>query len=282
MLTDKGVKINDCVQYILENKVNIDYIDNNGENIMHVICRENKIDLFNKLISLKPNVNILTQDETQSPPLHYAAHNGHIDMVKLLISHGADPHLKNILNESILFDICENGHTELLKYSIKLGLDINLQNIFGDSLLHVAIRNNNIEIAKILLENGININLQTKRGSTALFDIFGHKRNYQELADLLITNKANINITNNKSETILHYACDYEYFDLVEKLIDYGACPFIESKYKKQTVIDILKNNECYRILFKIKNKLFNQISEVNHNIYGIKGINELIISYLM
>lgn len=61
----------------------------------------------NKLIKalLKHEADPNAQDDNGNTPLHYAAHNGDIECVELLLAHNANPHITNRYKKNALCDI---------------------------------------------------------------------------------------------------------------------------------------------------------------------------------
>lgn len=91
--------------------------------------------------------------EINSTPLHFAAHRGHLNIVKLLLFTGADINAKegNYSKSTPLHWAAKGGHLEVVKH---------------DELqpLHYAIRNNKTEIAELLIQQGASLQAKTRFG----------------------------------------------------------------------------------------------------------------------
>jgi len=61
-------------------------------------------------------VRLDAQDYDGRTALHIAASEGHLDAVKYLISHGANPHLKDIRNGDALTDARREGRNEVVEF----------------------------------------------------------------------------------------------------------------------------------------------------------------------
>lgn len=77
---------------------------------MHEAAQEGTIKTVKYLLNKKLTVN--AQDANGNTPLHYAAQEGHIEIVRLLLAHGAE-HLPN-KHHNLAYDIAQmKGHTEV-------------------------------------------------------------------------------------------------------------------------------------------------------------------------
>ena len=75
---------------IIFREINL-YCDSLGENQFHVIFFLNAT-----------QSNFLFQNADKETAIHSAAQYGHLDAVKLLLKHGADPNIKNCRDETAL------------------------------------------------------------------------------------------------------------------------------------------------------------------------------------
>lgn len=78
------------------------------------------------------------------------ARNGNLERVISLIDESADIKKKN----RILIIAIENGFLDIVKYLISIGADIHLEN---DILIHLAIKHNQTEIISFMIDNGADI-----------------------------------------------------------------------------------------------------------------------------
>jgi ankyrin repeat protein len=63
--------------------------------------------------------------------LHEAAAGGLLDIVKLLIEHGANVNLLSLSLQSPLWEACNAGQTEVALYLISAGANVNSRNVGG-------------------------------------------------------------------------------------------------------------------------------------------------------
>jgi uncharacterized protein len=112
-----------------------------------------------------------------SPRLVYAtaimraAFSGDIELVKLLLAHGADPHIISSDRETTLMAACGTGfingyhrqrppaeRLEVVKLLIDLGEDVNAADSYGITPLMVAANLGDLNVAKYLVEKGADLN----------------------------------------------------------------------------------------------------------------------------
>ena len=110
-------------------------------------------------------------------PLHWPAHNGYIEIVRLLLDHGADPtaHEINWIGGTPMHWASER-HADIVQMLIDSGADVNARvvrpgsSFLGGTPLHWCARQRDdcAEVVNTLLQNGANPNLTDAFGKTAL------------------------------------------------------------------------------------------------------------------
>ncbi|CAG4944841.1 unnamed protein product [Colias eurytheme] len=156
------------------------------------------------------------QDAFMRTALHYAAEQGHTDIVKLLLDAGSK-------------------------------LDITA----GDGLtsLHIAVIKNHIETVKELLSAGSHVNYKTHEKMTALH--FAASRGYLDLVKILVSNGAYLEARDTNERTALYLAAGRGHVDVIKYLISAGAnvngeeihgyTPLCESVWQRYTkVVELL------------------------------------------
>lgn len=109
-----------------------------------------------KFLQLYPSFLNARNDKGETP-LHWACLEGNMANIKLLIRAGANTHMVDCDNNSILHFAVQNGNQRATKYILRKSLcDIHLQNIFGQSAFFVACQEREFKIMKILVLHGAN------------------------------------------------------------------------------------------------------------------------------
>ncbi|CAF1011952.1 unnamed protein product [Rotaria sordida] len=80
-------------------------INNDGINLLYVVCLHGPTSVAKWLLEREANINIKLSKESESTPLHGAVYHGHISTVDLLLSHGADINIKNKFEGNKYFSV---------------------------------------------------------------------------------------------------------------------------------------------------------------------------------
>ncbi|HMQ09891.1 MAG TPA: ankyrin repeat domain-containing protein [Oligoflexia bacterium] len=157
-------------------------------------------------------------------PLELVLHslkNGNIDLAKKLIEAGADLHEEGETYEFIpypIFAAIELNNIEILDLMIKHGAKLNIKNPYSDSspLIFASYNEENLKAALHLLnvinnsENPLSLlNMQDYEGKSALY--YASQWNDKKFALDLIDSGANINLTNTKGNSLIMLAAKYSY-----------------------------------------------------------------------
>jgi ankyrin repeat protein len=117
-------------------------------------------------------------------PLSLAAQGGHVDVVQMLLRHGADKQTAAADQRTPLFIACQQGHLAVVTELLAAEVDPDWPRDDGCTPLNLAAHAGHVRITKALLEAGADKNTTTKDGITALFSAaqFGHS----EIVTLLL------------------------------------------------------------------------------------------------
>ena len=156
-----------------------------------------------------------------STPLHLSSRKGHVDLVRMLLEHGAGVSAQDKDGWTPLhWALCE-GHVNVAWMLVERGADVSVQSKDGWSPLHWASSEGHVEEARMLIERGANVSAQGKDGRTplhwALCD--GHVN----VALMLVEHGADVSTQANDGRTPLHWALCEGYVDVVRMLIERGA-----------------------------------------------------------
>lgn len=117
----------------------------------------------------------------RATPLHAAAWNGHLQVIRILINAGADLDAFDEWNFTPLMIAAETGKTKVIRLLLSAGADANLKsrcaNCRNDTALTIASEFGHAEAVRLLLENGADRQHKRKEGLSArnLAVLNGHK-----------------------------------------------------------------------------------------------------------
>ena len=145
-----------------------------------VAVEKGHLDVARLLMAGGADVNVRGQSDMR--PLHYALGPGkNIDMVKLLLEHGAKLEAKDRLGRTPIW--ISVGRWDEFEFLTAHGADINAQDVEGHTMLfEAAVGWHNIEVAEKLLKAGANPDVPDKKGQT--LRELAEKR-FPDLAELL-------------------------------------------------------------------------------------------------
>lgn len=169
--------------------------------------------------SNRTNLNV--KDESGNYPIHEAARVGKSEMVKYLVSKGADVNARNNAGETPLDCAAYNGHIEIAGYLLSEGADIDARDKNGSSPLHDVIKISKVEMARYLATQGANIDTKDDYGKTPLHDAatMGHL----DILQYLVSQGVEINAKDNNGNSPLHIAATTGHLEIVKYLISQGA-----------------------------------------------------------
>ena len=205
-----------------------------------------------------PNFNTVDPlTNRENKPLLLAARNGKYEISRVLLEHGADPHVHDGSNCTALHLAARQVRDQsimLLKCLLNHGADINARNQLGHTPLCIAIFNNELLAVNILLAEGADPNIPDKDGSTALD--FAVLRMSASMVDDLLAHGANPDkpgdVHSDRFSNPLCEAFGKQYTDdIVSMLLAYGADPNKASK-KGDTPLHLAiasSNSICVDIL---------------------------------
>eukprot|EP00929_Paragymnodinium_shiwhaense_P080388 TRINITY_DN41925_c0_g1_i1.p1 TRINITY_DN41925_c0_g1~~TRINITY_DN41925_c0_g1_i1.p1 ORF type:complete len:298 (+),score=58.65 TRINITY_DN41925_c0_g1_i1:127-1020(+) len=173
---------------------------------------------------LDANVSNAT-DET---PLHVAAYHGRLDMVNLLLAHGAHTEVVDGKGKTPLRRAYDNE--DIAGALLEAGANPNVSDLSGGgTTLHRAAEGGFSAVVQLLLRHGAHPNRSNEEGETALHEasIYGQA----DCVQLLLAGKADPIATDHAGNTPLHccaYSDDLASSEVVAKLLmDAGADPYI-------------------------------------------------------
>ncbi|NBW56874.1 ankyrin repeat domain-containing protein [bacterium] len=125
-----------------------------GKTPLHVTIAYEHLSFFNFLV-IEQGCNIEISSNDGNTPLLEAARFDQIEMIKILLTKGADIHKKNILGESIAHMAAYDSNKELFELIIEYHGNIEAQNNFFVSPIHIACSYGHLEIVELLIEANV-------------------------------------------------------------------------------------------------------------------------------
>ncbi|MCC6003801.1 MAG: ankyrin repeat domain-containing protein [Thermofilum sp.] len=185
-----------------------------------------------KLLRKGANVNAKYGDSDLTP-LHWAAFLGHVDVVRLLLEHGAEVNARNKYGETPLHRAAAYGRADAARLLLEHGADVNARDEYGWTPLHVAALQGRADVARLLLEHGADVNVRTT-GAIVFVEDFTKSTysgvtplhlaaygGHAEIARLLLERGADPSIRDKDGRTPLDVARERGYEEVVRVIEEY-------------------------------------------------------------
>ena len=162
-------------------------------------------------------------------PLIVAAHNGHLNSVKILLGYGADIEARGTLKIgdhgvegcTPLWAAAFTGFLDVVKLLIERNADVDSRTPTGSTPLRAAAHEGHLDVVRCLVESGADVNARSVEESTPLMVacFWGHLNT----VTYLINKGAFIDLQYIDGRTALHAAVQWGYFEIVTELLALGA-----------------------------------------------------------
>lgn len=167
---------------------------------------------------LKAGGDVRAANKRGANALMAAAEAGDVDVLRLLLDHGADPNSKATPRKSggditALMTAAQLGHLEFVRTLLDRGADVNLQTAHGNAV-HFAAFTQRQDVLRLLLDHRADVNVRGQRvqsnrkdtGLTPLIYAAHHERNDPTMVQWLIERGADVNARASSGETALDVA----------------------------------------------------------------------------
>ncbi|KYQ89878.1 Ankyrin repeat-containing protein [Tieghemostelium lacteum] len=184
-------------------------------------------------------------DDQGNTALHFACYKKSFDIVKYLLSNGADPNIGNLEERATpLHWACIGGNSYIVKYLITNGgADTQQKDIRGyNSLIH-SVQHGELNVVRYLLEKpelSLDINSRDTSLKTPL--IWASCQGHHQLILYLLHKGANINSVDIQGRSAIHWSIVKSNVECTRILIEMGANLTIQDK-NKQTPLSLYKEN---------------------------------------
>jgi ankyrin repeat protein len=165
-----------------------------------------------------------------------------VEIVKLLINHGADVNSQDKNGLTALMYAVVKGQYDMAKFLLETGADVSAHAVDGSTALALAvadsgdeanpladrIRPGRLEVAELLVKNGADVKARNSKGRTplmiALNDMQGpDQKKTAALVKFLLDNGAEVNVAGSYGETPLMLAADKNGPEVITLLLVKGA-----------------------------------------------------------
>lgn len=202
-----------------------DYQPNNmtnavGQNmLMMATFSSGSIDMVNFLLNQKIDIN--QKDIDGNTALHYALRNGNYEVIESLFKAGIDINASNNKFENIATFMMEKNDFKLLHLAWEYGIDLTKKvNEDGTNVLWLFAKNDKTDMLKVLFKNK-KTKFETKGENNMWENVFSYaiKNKNLELTTLLLQNDFDVNTKNSLNQTPLMFAGEVGDVNIINTLL---------------------------------------------------------------
>ena len=176
------------------------------------------IDVVRVLLEHGANANTIDENN----PLSSAYRGKHLEIMRLLLEHGADADaLYRSEGDLILHQASSNGQAEVVHLLLRHNVDVDARGAFGWTPLQCASLFGHTEVVQVLLDHGANINELANGYNSPLF--LAIREGFLKVVQLLLEHGADVNIHDDSDQTPYQVAESLEIAEIVRLLLEYGA-----------------------------------------------------------
>ncbi|NXR82041.1 PP16B inhibitor, partial [Pycnonotus jocosus] len=234
------------VCYLLKSNISPDLCNEDGLTALHQCCIDNYEDIVKLLLSHGANVN--AKDNELWTPLHAAATCGHINLVKILIQHGADLLAVNA-DGNMPYDLCEDEPTlDVIETCMAY------QGITQERINEMRAAPEQVMICDIhdILATGQDLNRTDAQGATLLH--IAAANGYLHAAEVLLDQGASLDVKDWDGWEPLHAAAFWGQMQMAELLVSHGASLSARTSLDEMP-IDLCEEEEFKVLLLELKHK---------------------------
>ena len=195
-----------CRDYIESGKYDVNRPDSENVSLLHWAAINNRQELVRYYMS-KGGVVDRLGGILNSTPLHWATRQGHLGMVVLLISYGADPSILDGEGYNCLHLASQFGYSPIIAYLVSKGMDIDARDSRGcTALMLTAARVRSPDPARILITVGASLAPRDTASGNSVFHLAVVADNAPVLVELLKTSTDPSALENNEGFTPVQLA----------------------------------------------------------------------------
>jgi ankyrin repeat protein len=157
----------DFIPLLLRAGADPNALDEELETPLHTAAAYNQPDFIKKFLEAVPTLDLAPRNKYGKTPLHVAASEGHLEVVKLLLNDD-NVNSQGFSGQTALFTASCSGYSHLVKYLLENSADPDKLDDYQTSPLFASLAYKHVDIATALLDGGANPKLANKFGETAL------------------------------------------------------------------------------------------------------------------
>lgn len=234
-------------------KINISWVlGEQGSSPMHAAAQNNHVDVVRTLLDL--NHELYPVNHNRITPAHLAGAIGNAEVLRVIAER--DIAQFNAINENTFFVpgplhlAAEKGHTSVFKSLKSLrGVNYLARNKSGMTVGHIAAANGHHELIEVLGEMGVDLNVNDNELNYTPAHVAAHN-NHPNVIAALAKVKANLNFLNDNQHTPAHIAIMRNSLPVIRSLAAAGV-RFFDARYTKYTISNSFRFDNDHMVTTK-------------------------------
>ncbi|KAI8381130.1 ankyrin repeat-containing domain protein [Radiomyces spectabilis] len=182
-----------CTELLLKAGASRDIQDSQGNYLIHLAVSNDfieaaKVFLQDASMIDKPNARGLS-------PLALAISLGHMDLMRVILDHGADVNNRSKLT-TVLHLAVQWNRFEAVQALVERGCNVNVINAMEETPLYVAVQQRKIDLVRYLVEHGADPTYSIHDTSVNMPLLYAANHGYNEMCILLVTKKTSRDLLN--------------------------------------------------------------------------------------
>ncbi|XP_032271031.1 ankycorbin isoform X5 [Phoca vitulina] len=169
----------------------------------------------------KKGASATKQDSEGKTAFHLAATKGHVECLRVMVTHGVDVTAQDTAGHSALHLAAKNSHHECIRKLLQSKCPAESVDSSGKTALHYAAAQGCLPAVQALCEHKSPINLKDLDGNIPL--LLAVQNGHSEVCRFLLDHGADVNSRDKNGRTALMLACEISSSNIVEALIKKGA-----------------------------------------------------------
>ena len=177
----------EIVVMLLEKKIDINQEEPRQKfNALSKAAERNHSEIVKILLTAGANANYANVFGVT--PLMIAAQKGNIDIVSMLVAGGADVNAKSLINQTALLCALDYGQSNIASYLIDSGANVSDLDKYNRSTLMLAATIGDSNIVELLVEKGVDMNLQNEKKQSAA--VIAQAKKFDNIVNFLVNSGA--------------------------------------------------------------------------------------------
>ncbi|XP_006520255.1 ankycorbin isoform X3 [Mus musculus] len=176
--------------------------DSEGKTAFHLAAAKGHVECLKVMVT--HGVDVTAQDSSGHSALHVAAKNGHPECIRKLLQYKSPAENIDNSGKTALHYAAAQGCLQAVQLLCEHKSPINLKDLDGNIPLLVAVQNGHSEACHFLLDHGADVNSRDKNGRTAL--MLACETGSSNTVDALIKKGADLSLVDSLGHNALHYS----------------------------------------------------------------------------